>query len=113
MNKTSFAAIAIALTSLAAGQAMAAKAPYLNESFVAPASVLKAVPSTKSRADVQAELAAAQRAGDVATNKSVDSEILPFQRSAESSVAGKSRAEVRAEAIASRAAANALDVTIW
>ena len=113
MNKTSFAAIAIALTTLAAAPAMAAKKPYLNESFVVPASVLNAVTSTKSRADVQAELAAAQRAGEVATNKSVDSELPSFQRSAESSVAGKSRAEVRTEASASRAAANALDVTIW
>ena len=113
MNKTSFAAIAIALTTLAAAPAMAAKKPYLNESFVAPASVLNAVTSTKSRADVQAELAAAQRAGEVATNKSVDSELPSFQRSADTAVAGKSRAEVRAEVVAARAVPASVDVTIW
>ena len=113
MNKTSFAAIAIALTTLAAAPAMAAKKPYLNESFATPASVLSAVTSTKSRADVQAELATAQRAGEVATNKSVDSELPSFQRSAQSSVAAKSRAEVRAELAAARAVPAAVDVTIW
>ena len=112
MNKTSIATIAIALTSLAAGQAMAAKAPYLNESYFGPVAAAAAT-TNKSRADVRAELAAAQRAGEIASTKNTESELPSFQRSAESSVAGKSRADVRAELAAANAAPAAVDVNVW
>jgi Cdc6-like AAA superfamily ATPase len=111
MNKTTFATIAIALSSLAAGQAMAAKAPYLNESYFGPAAA--AATTNKSRADVRAELTAAQRAGEIASTKNTESELPSFQRSAQSSVAGKSRAEVRAELAAANAAPAAVDVNVW
>ena len=113
MNKTTFATIAIALSSLAAGQAMAAKAPYLNESNLPSVAATAAVTTNKSRADVRAELAAAQRAGEIASTKNTESELPSFQRSAQSSVAGKSRADVRAELAAANAAPAAVDVNVW
>ncbi len=113
MNKTSIATIAIALSSLAAGQAMAAKAPYLNETNLPSVSAAAAVTTNKSRADVRAELAAAQRAGEIASTKNTESELPSFQRSAQSSVAGKSRADVRAELAAANAAPAAVEITTW
>ncbi len=113
MNKTSFAAIAIALTSLAAGQAMAAKAPYVNETNMPSVAAAAAVTSNKSRAEVHAELLAAQRAGEIAEIKNTNSELPSFQRSAVSSVAGKSRDQVRAELAAARAVPATVDVTTW
>ena len=112
MNKTTFATIAIALSSLAAGQAMAAKAPYYNETYL-PSVSAAAVTTNKSRADVRAELAAAQRAGEIASTKNTESELPSFQRSAQSSVAGKSRADVRAELAAAQAVPAAVDVNVW
>ena len=113
MNKTSFAAIAIALTSLAAGQAMAAKAPYVNETNMPSIAASAVVTTNKSRAEVQAELVVAQRNGEIASTKNVESELPSFRRPAESAVAGKSRDQVRAELVAARAVPAAVEIITW
>lgn len=62
MNRTSFSAIALAFATLSAGQAMAAS-PIVNGEIYPADAVAQA--STLTRAEVQAELAAAQRSGTV------------------------------------------------
>ena len=87
MNRTRFAAIAIAFAALSAGQAMAA-GPIVNGEIY-PADAV-AQTSTVSRAQVKADLADAVRTGVLAQNGEI-----PAQAAVQT--AGKSRADVRAE----------------
>lgn len=92
MNRNRFSAIAIAFAALSAGQAMAAGPAYNGETY--PGEPL-AQASTLTRAQVLAEVIAAQRAGELAQNGEI-----PVQAAVQA--AGKSRAEVRAELIDAR-----------
>lgn len=103
MNRISVSALTLAVTTLAAGHAMAANTgyPLLNEAFPVQ------VPTTsqtagKTRAQVEAERQEAVRTGNVVS--AVDgfggqklSEAFPGQYPAAVKAAGKTRAEVEAE----------------
>jgi hypothetical protein len=92
MNRTLTTAIALALTTLAAGNALAAE------------------PVGKTRAEVRAELVQAQRTGDI-----VDSEgqklnaLFPGQYPAQAQAAGKTRAEVQIELIEAQRTGDIVD----
>src|SRR5690606_16922219 len=90
MNRTRFSAIAIAFAALSAGQAMAAGPSYNGETYPGE----PVLQSTLTRAQVKAELAAAQREGFVAAHGELPTR---FTGQATTQNAGKSRAEVRAE----------------
>lgn len=90
MNRTRFSAIAIAFAALSAGQAMAAGPAYNGETYPGE----PVFQSSTTRAQVQAELAAAQREGYVAAHGEVPAQL---GAQAATQTAGKSRAEVRAE----------------
>jgi hypothetical protein len=99
MKKTYAATIALALSTLVAGQAMAA--------YTSPAG--------KTREQVRAELTEAQRTGDIVADKAYYNEtnvgsgrklneLFPSQYPAKTSLPGKTREQVRAELIAAQAA---------
>lgn len=81
MKKLTLSAVAVALSALFAGQALAADAP-------------------KTREQVRAELLEAQRAGDVIVNGELslkENELYPHLYPKKAPVAGKTRAQVKAE----------------
>ena len=89
MNRTRISAIAIAFAALSAGQAMAAGPAYNGETY--PGEPV-AQASTLTRAQVLADVIAAQRAGELAQNGEIPAQAV-------AQAAGKSRAEVRAELV--------------
>ena len=99
--KTSYAAtIALALATLSSGYAVAAGGGR-GPDYPAAST---AAPSTLSRADVRAELAEAQRTGDIQVGDQGKklNELYPSRYPAKVEAPGKTRAEVRDEVVKAR-----------
>ena len=103
MKSTTAATLVLALSTLVAGQAMAGNIDFSNSSELDFAMNVATQPSTKTRADVRAEVLQAKRVNVDASNPSeLDFALNAIKPGAPSTV---TRAEVRAElAQAQRAA---------
>jgi hypothetical protein len=97
MKSTTAATLVLALSTLVAGQAMAGNIDFSNSSELDFATSVATQPSTKTRADVRAELAQVKRS-NIDTSNFSELDFASNAATAQGPASTLTRAQVRAEA---------------